>query len=444
MEKDLKLHPEAESAYGDLVAEISKNVKARPNQTSPSAPSQIFPVAKFNPADIIGPMKWVQQVTDGYHQEIGRFWPSGNAMIGWDGDDFKRAKGLASRLAKEKPYKGLLGEKFILDELFGWMRSELEGNQALPFVDFLAKRASEEVETREIWVPLHATYAKKIFSFGQVTFRTLTPEVMEAYYSRFKVAEPAAVHALKSKRSKLQGSLVGCVVIRAEGGLAEDLAHALVEEATALLRFLSEANWTAQIRSFVLPLGLERHKGTTTIRVSEGKIKGIDEATINEGPTPWNVDRGDHFFPGILDLLSRIAADHTSTEFRRSLYDALLLHAKNSVTTDPAEKLVFVLVALESMLLKDANEPIQGNLAERMAFLVGDSLDDRKKIVSTVREIYRVRSKYIHHGKRTSEDEVLQEFLWFAWQTLSQLLLRQDKVESRAKLLAQLDDRRLS
>jgi len=59
-----------------------------------------------------------------------------------------------------------------------------------------------------------------------------------------------------------------------------------------------------------------------------------------------------------------------------------LIYSRNSIATDISDKLLFVLVALESMLLKDSNEPLQKNIGERMAFLVGDSAQSRKVIAN--------------------------------------------------------------
>jgi hypothetical protein len=58
-----------------------------------------------------------------------------------------------------------------------------------------------------------------------------------------------------------------------------------------------------------------------------------------------------------------------------NLHDALLLYSRNSTASETTDKLVFVLVSLESMLPKDANEPISKNIGERMAFLVGNSVE---------------------------------------------------------------------
>ena len=56
-----------------------------------------------------------------------------------------------------------------------------------------------------------------------------------------------------------------------------------------------------------------------------------------------------------------------------------------------ADKLVYILASLESILLKNDSEPIQKNLGERMAFLIGPTVEARKTIIANVVETYARR-----------------------------------------------------
>ena len=124
-------------------------------------------------------------------------------------------------------------------------------------------------------------------------------------------------------------------------------------------------------------------------------------------------------------------ASNTKTDFRRQLYDALLLYSRSSVTSDIAVKLVFVLVAIESILLKDFNEPIAKNIGEWMAFLVGDALEAKKAVVTNVDRIYKLRSAFIHHGDTIEDVEMVREFLGHAWETFRRLLHRMDRTNTK-------------
>ena len=83
------------------------------------------------------------------------------------------------------------------------------------------------------------------------------------------------------------------------------------------------------------------------------------------------------------------------------MYDALLIYSRNSVAITPADKLVYILVGLESVLIRNSNEPLGKNIGERMAFLVGDSVDSRKAVLANVDEIYKLRSSFIQPWRRS-------------------------------------------
>src|SRR5439155_23752510 len=106
--------------------------------------------------------------------------------------------------------------------------------------------------------------------------------------------------------------------------------------------------------------------------------------------TAWALSKTDiALFPNVLDRLHKLAANQERTDFQQTLYDALLIYSRNSVAITSADKLVYVLVGLESVLLRNSNEPLGKNIGERMAFLVGDSLDSRQAVVANVDEIYK-------------------------------------------------------
>jgi hypothetical protein len=88
--------------------------------------------------------------------------------------------------------------------------------------------------------------------------------------------------------------------------------------------------------------------------------------------------------------------------------------------------LVYILVALESLLLKDSNEPIGTSLRERMAVLINQTLDGRLSVIKNVKDTYGLRSSFIHHGKSIGigELEILQTFMRNAWLCLHVILTK--------------------
>ena len=133
-----------------------------------------------------------------------------------------------------------------------------------------------------------------------------------------------------------------------------------------------------------------------------------------------------------------------TTDFRKDLYDALILYSRQSLALEISDKLVFTLAALESLLLRDSSEPIQKNLGERMAFLVGQSVPERKEIAKNVEDVYRIRSAFVHHGQTPQHVESLDRFLRAVWTTLLKLLSLVDQYPTKAALISALEDQKFS
>jgi hypothetical protein len=119
---------------------------------------------------------------------------------------------------------------------------------------------------------------------------------------------------------------------------------------------------------------------------------------------------------------------------------------RNPVVAPVSQKIVFVMAAIESLLLKDSNKPIQKSLGERMAFVIGNSLEQRKQIVANVEDFYRIRSRLIHHGREAGprDMEVIDRFFFNVWWTLRNLVASVDKYKTKEQLLSVLKDRKLS
>jgi hypothetical protein len=443
----VSFHPGAQSSFSAVAGELLTEVRVYPVATpDPGNRFDIHPVAAFDRQNIIGEVTSTPMLVDSVGTETGRFWDSRGQRLGWTGESFQKMKRLAERIADSQALRGRVSEGFILDEVFSWLCQTLEGKRSDTISDFLSGRCDAEIVDHEIWIPLYRTYSSIAFSIGDVVFRAITRELLDKWFEG-RVVDPELAEKVKAlerqTRAQYQASLASCIKVRAEKRKASQFALDQSLNAIGLLRFLSPANWSCRMKSYVQPFGMQNTESWSALQLSNGAIQSIGAKAIVEGPDMWVVDDSAARFPNVLGLLSELC-DSEQTEWRRVLYDAMLIYSRNSITADPATKLVFVMVSLESVLLKDSAEPIQGNLGERMAFLIGTSLKERRDIVATVKATYGMRSKFIHHGQDIDDIEVFERFLLCAWSSLLEMLRLQGKYATRLELLSKLDDMKLS
>jgi hypothetical protein len=145
-----------------------------------------------------------------------------------------------------------------------------------------------------------------------------------------------------------------------------------------------------------------------------------------------------------LDALSRLLSKGRKSVFEEELLDAILIYSRNSLFDDPANRLIYILAALESLLLRDNNEPIQKNLGERLAFVVGTTLDERIAIRDNVTRVYELRSGFLHHARALAGMDTLEQFMLYVWRAFVVLITDMDKFESKRDLIEVLERRKMA
>jgi hypothetical protein len=447
----VEFHQEAVARFNELAQVILNNVSS-PGPVPPpdNRPSNLHPVINISEADIIGEVKLQRSVVNLLGEEAGRYWESNGLLVGWEGEKFEEIRNLARKFESATPIKGYVSHSFLVDEIFEWLRQTLELQRKDTLIDYIAVRCSAEIKNHEIWIPVYRTYSAHDFTIGNFEFRTPSRDMLEKWYARlFRLGETQdqqAAIAINRERSDIQGSIAVRIKVKAETTKAREIAQAAANEATGLLRFLSPVNWKCRFISYCLPVGQENTTQTIELFVEDGVIKGSSRESVEHGPAAWSIDKAREMSPGLFEALHRLASSREATEFRRELYGALQLYSRQSIAGEPSHKIVFVVAAIESLLLKDSSEPIQKNLGERMAFLIGISVEGRRKIIGNVDAFYRIRSALIHHGHDVSSEDmaVIDEFFFNVWLTLTHLLTDVDQYKTKQELLGVLEDRKLS
>ncbi len=446
----VEFHPDARARFIELAQEVLKSVRSFGiARSSPSGTAEIHPVANITANDVTGKIRVIESSSNLLLGERGRYWTSNGLRVGWEGPEFDAIKDLVRKFENSIPIKGRVSNRFLLDEIFNWLRETLEAKRSDTLPEYISERCSNEIRDYEIWVPVYRTYSASDFAIGDVEFRIVSKALLDQWYAHIPEGEakkPETAQRINRKRARIQGSIAARVRIKAEVNKAREVAQSAANEAVGILRFLSPVNWTCKLVSHCLPVGKENTRQAMELFIEDDAVKNVVEATIEEGPPGWNIDEARQTFQGLLEALHKLTLNRNSTEFKSDLYATLLLHSRHSVAVEIPHKIVFLVAAIESLLIKDSREPIQKNLGERMAFIVGNSLAERKDVVRNVEEFYRVRSAFFHHGRSVEpqDTDIVDKFFFNVWLCLSRLLAQVDQYETKDKLLSVLEDRKLS
>ncbi len=442
----MTFHPDAVKKYQQDAEELLREVQVlRDNTKSPGRLRRDIHIAHEFTSDEIIEMPDFCLTVDALGAPSEFRWNSEGTIVGWTGDAFKRIKDLAERMSRKGPAKERISDVFALEVTCTWLREKLEFRQRNSLPAYFVECCKGAIQKYEIWIPLFRTYASKEFRIGKVAFRTVSKDLMDELQQRASrsmgMAEATAIG--NKMRTKWQGTLAACSCVEAERRKASELARAAAKNATALLSFLSPSNWSSHLTNFNVLLGSEAFGSTAELIIREGVISEVREHVNDPREPDWFIDRTPRGCAWILPALHELASN-LSTPYRFSLYSALLLYARQAQASELSDKLLFALSALESIFLRDSSEPIQKNLGERIAFLIGETIEQRKAIVKNVTQIYKIRSAFVHHGATPEHQEVLDEFLITAWSTFAKLLELRDRYRTKEVLLSELEDRKMS
>lgn len=148
----VEFHSDAATRFSQLAQEVLKCVHSFERvDTPPTRGAEIHPVASLTADDIIGEVMVQESSFNGLGEETGRYWNSKGLRVGWEGREFEAIKDLVLRFGNAAPIKNRVSSRFLLDEIFKWLRETLEAKRSDALPDYIAERCSSEIRDYEIW-----------------------------------------------------------------------------------------------------------------------------------------------------------------------------------------------------------------------------------------------------------------------------------------------------
>jgi hypothetical protein len=352
---------------------------------------------------------------DIFGNTIARYFPRDGKIYGLARGAFQNLRRLADQVVKAPWIKDAVGRSFIEDSIFLWCRENFGSADPSPLTDFLLKRATDMVEPSIIWVPIAFLEVEHEFEFGPVKLAPISAKMLDTRERMLIEGSPNHADQIRAlfakKRQRYQGLAAVVVDIEAVKDYAFNRAVELAEAVVGLLRLYSAAACVPWLTCPCAVIGTEYVPNTTAISYKDGSFM-MRESALKPLPYPWRISakewadmRGNN-----LETLGTLLDESRLTDFQSRLRTSLLAYSKGLTFRDLGDRLVYSLSALEGLFLRDASEPIQQNLGERLAFLLHRDAGARQETVQNVREIYSMRSQYIHHRISVSQEGALETF----------------------------------
>jgi hypothetical protein len=430
----------------DLLAEVP-----REPERGRKFNSDVHVAATITDNEIIGPLK--EAVSDYKGNTVGRFFSFDKKRYGLVNLAHEELVELAEAIQRLPTFREKLSQNFVEESMFSWLEKKFTikcTNKS--FIEALIEEASAVVKPITVSVPLANTVVEVPFTFCGAVIKNIEKSMVDemAESSQSIVNEENRKHSekfIEDFRGKYQGYAVIELELECEPGYANEFSLSTASKITDLLGIYSGSVLIPDIKCVSRAKGTENIAQFTTICTGEEGSINITNGILDKASAKnWFISKLDLDYYGKcgLGIISEIVTKDKVTDFESMILNMALLYSKSAFTSDPLEKLVYMLSALEATLLRNENEPIQQNIAERMAFFISDELHDRKKIIKNLKKVYGLRSRYLHHGHSSTELGELSIFFFNVWLFYVKLVTNIRTFEDKNSLLNAIDDHKLS
>jgi|JI10StandDraft_1071094.scaffolds.fasta_scaffold11337_9 hypothetical protein len=451
----LRIHAEARRNFNQKATDLIQLVRGASDQQQSLKPynSEVPVGSIIRDADIIGEIRMT--TTDYRGRIVAReFWNDG-AHFEISEQNYLLFLQLAEKIQAQPEVFGMLSKQFVEESLFHWVKvRHIDSNLTTSFMDFLDEEALGAVDKLTVWTPVSFLEVESAFSVASSEIRPISRAIVSTWKQQVLDMNPTTksardapeiIRSFEVLMSRIQGLAAVVTTIEAEPQRAKEWAREEAERVTSALALFSKGAFLPDVKCVCRPKGMEHVSQSLAVLVSEGRFL-TEEATVDLPSAGfWRLDNKEiaSMRSSILDKVSLLMQKRSPNAFEKSVLNSIFLYAKCAFTAEPVEKLVYVLSGLESVLLKNETEPIQQNLAERLAFFLKKGLDERKRVIKIVRGVYGMRSRYLHHGNSLSDLELMTDFLSIAWTFYFQLLVNVTKFQTKDDFICALDDVKL-
>lgn len=404
----------------------------------------IYVSHKIKSEDIIGGIKFGLTNDDG--DDVGKYFKYQDSYYGIYSDKYKILKEIASNIFRNKSIKSRVSYKFVKEELFEWAKQRFEGTSSADFCSYLEDRINEVVKTYEILIPIPYTSIISPIKIGCIEFKNIKKSFFNDRFEEMREQSDEKLRTVMLEfqnriRRDFQGYMAGVCIVTAEADRAQELVYEEISLSLSILRTFSESNYIIGKHNLSHEYAYKtmRTKCNFMIDVESGNM--MHNNAFLDGDVRWNINCDK--FPFIekqVNIINEILSSSNRTEFQEKVLDSLVIYSKNILLHDISDRILYILVALESLLLRNNSESIQQNIGERLAFAIGKDANDRKSIVNNVKEVYSHRSKFVHHGIEIDTDKkVLNDFMRYAWIFIQGLFNILKKYDTKAEYIDSFD-----
>jgi hypothetical protein len=447
MSEIILLPPEAKTHLDEKANSLISALKPLFNRPlpKPSKGSMAHkPVTHLKSADIIEPISGGQTI-DGFGRFLGFKIHSADIHEFLPEEAAERLEKIAYKVAARHELQSYCDTTYVRDHLVGWIRRRrLEESSDISWTSDLQSSLTNDISDRLIFVPMDGIQIEVPFRLGQISFDYFTEDSINAILRKRPEEDPDFKYYSEKFRKRYQGRVYAKFQCKAEKNYAQKLAFAHTDKALEILKLFNPAAFEIRAQCFLCRFGQVTLPQWHAFHASpEGNVKLLSEGVEFLYCSSYNFLVNREVLNFIqhsgFSIATQFLCKMLLTDLEKRCLEAISHFAHGVASVSPQDRLIHALVAVESLLLGDPNEPIQSNLGNRVALLVDSKLEERIKAKKDFLKGYTLRSRFVHHGTKPDDVETANRVLLLCWTVINAVLILTRKFESKQALLGNLE-----
>jgi len=384
-----------------------------------------------------------------------------DAHVAWGsralyGEAARRYFALVGDMANEARWSSRFSETY-LDNLLSevLLKIDKEGGLAGHVLLRATIEKLEDFAVKQIvYLPVHGFYLSDVpqLEVGQVVFRAFNASDIQAiedrYSDRPETPDPDAQSYFRGRLDEHLGERMTAIVnTTAEPNRAYEIAEAETRYALEILMFGNAAGsrWSPFANAVMGFDDPGPGKMSYLAFDSDGGLNWHGRRL----PSRWSVEIG----PPQIEALENVGAFVASelrkkaygdlTDLDKSLLQAIHWFSASVFQQEAGAKTLFLVTSLEALLGPKDRTAISSTVAEALAMLSSDSLEERLALKKFVRRMYDSRSSITHGGHRHISEAELRSLRWVVGSVITRLLQVRHRVRTKDELAAILERARL-
>jgi hypothetical protein len=355
---------------------------------------------------------------------------------------------IASKVARQRGLQKYCSPIYVRNHLVGWIRRRRLNEPSVDSwtTDLLAS-LTRDVCDQTILTPLEGIHIETPFRLGHVTVNYFTESLINGLLQNVSKGDKDSEIFQEQFRKRYQGRVYTTFQYKSEKNYAQQLAFFHTDRALEVLKFLNPAALEIREQCFIGRMGQVSPAQWYAFQMQpNGKIFLSEGAEIYHGrPHYFSIDRKFlQTFQHEITIINKLLSKLNLSNLEKGCIEAISHFSHGVASFSPQDRLLHALVAIESLLLKSPNEPVQSNLGRRIALLATKKVQDRRNAVRDFQKGYDLRSRFVHHGTKLVDEDAANRALFLCWSAMLTVIEFTNKFDTKKGLLDYLENELLT